>query len=80
MIQVCLASDVPPKTALNISSSLVYKQWGHFHSKTVVGFESCAVLPVVQELHFDPIVDVCLEDLVFVAIVGGDDGGKRTLS
>jgi hypothetical protein len=31
-------------------------------------------------LHFDPIVNVCLVDLVFVAMVGGDGGGKRSLS
>ncbi len=59
-------------------------QWGHFHSKTVVDFESCAILPVVEALHFDPIVNVCVEDkvafdLVFVAMVGGDGGGKKTL-
>jgi hypothetical protein len=53
---------------------------GTFPFKTVVGFESCAVLPVVEALHFDPIANVCLEDLVLVAMVGGDDGGKRTLS
>jgi hypothetical protein len=29
---------------------------GHFHPKTVVGFESCAVLPVVEALLFAPIV------------------------
>jgi hypothetical protein len=58
MIQVRLASEVPPKTALDISSLLVEEQWGHFHSKTVVGFESYAVLPVVEALHFDPIVNV----------------------
>jgi hypothetical protein len=79
MIQVCLASEVSPKTALDISSSLVKEQWGHFHSKTVIGVESSAVLPVVEALHFDPIVNVCVEDLVFVAMVGGDGGGKRTL-
>jgi hypothetical protein len=38
----------------------------------------------VEALHFDPIVNVCLEDyvafyLVFVAMVGGDGGGKRIL-
>ncbi len=38
------------------------EQWGHLHSKKVVGFESCAVLPVVEALLFAPIVNVCLED------------------
>jgi hypothetical protein len=38
----------------------------------------------VEALHFDPIVNVCLEDkvafdLVFVVMVGGDGGGKRAL-
>jgi hypothetical protein len=38
----------------------------------------------VEALHFNPIVNVCLEDLVafdlvFVAMVDGDGGGKRTL-
>jgi hypothetical protein len=33
----------------------------------------------VEALHFDPIVNICLEDLVFVAMVGGDGGGKRTI-
>jgi hypothetical protein len=50
----------------------------------VISFESCAILPVVEELSFAPIVNVCLEDwvafnLVFVAMVGGDGGGKRML-
>jgi hypothetical protein len=62
MIQVCLASTVSPKTALDISSSLVYEQWGHFHAKPVVSFESCAILSVVEALPFAPIVNVCLED------------------
>jgi hypothetical protein len=49
-----------------------------------VGFESCAGLLVVEALLFAPIVNVCLEDLaafdlVFVAMVGGDGGGKRML-
>jgi hypothetical protein len=60
--QVCLASVVSPKTAINIFSSFVKEQWGHFHSKKVVGFESCAILPVVEALLFAPIVNVCLED------------------
>jgi hypothetical protein len=51
---------------------------GHFHSKTVVGFESCAILPIVEALLFAPIVNVYIEDLVFVMMVGGDGGGKRT--
>ena len=39
------------------------------------------VLPVVEALLFAPIVNVCLVDLVafdlvFVAMVGGDSGGK----
>jgi hypothetical protein len=34
----------------------------------------------VEPLHFDPIVNVEIEDLVFVAMVGGDGGGERTLS
>jgi hypothetical protein len=34
----------------------------------------------VEALHFNPIVNVYLEDLVFVAMVGDDGGGKRTLS
>jgi hypothetical protein len=33
----------------------------------------------MEALHFNPIVNVCVEDLVFVAMVGGDDGGERTL-
>jgi hypothetical protein len=61
-IEVCLASAVSPKTAIDISSSFVKEQWGHFHSKKVLGFESCAVLPVVEALLFAPIVNVCLED------------------
>jgi hypothetical protein len=49
-----------------------------------VGFESCAVLLVVEALLFAPIANVCLEDLVafhlvFVAMMGGDGGGKRML-
>jgi hypothetical protein len=35
---------------------------GTFPSKKVVGFESCAILPVVEALFFAPIVNVCLED------------------
>ncbi len=31
------------------------------HSKKVIGFESCAILPVVEALLFAPIVNVCLE-------------------
>ncbi len=58
MIQVCLPSEVSPKTVLNISSELVKEQLGHFHSKTVVGFESCAVLPVVEAFILAPIVNV----------------------
>ncbi len=56
-----------------------------FPLQTYIGFESCAILPVVEALLFAPIVNVCLEDsvafdLVFVAMVGGDDCvGKRTL-
>jgi hypothetical protein len=46
----------------------------------VVGFESCDILPIVEALLFAPIVNVQIEDLVFVAIVGGDGGGKRTHS
>jgi hypothetical protein len=34
----------------------------------------------VEPLHFDLIVNVCLEDLVLVVMVGGDGGGERTLS
>ncbi len=34
----------------------------------------------MEALHFDPIFTICLEDLVFVAMVWGDGGGKRTLS
>ncbi len=34
----------------------------------------------MEALHFNPILNVCLEDLVFVAMVGGDGGGERTLS
>ncbi len=34
----------------------------------------------MEALHYNPIVNVCLVDLVFVAMVGGDGGGKRTLS
>jgi hypothetical protein len=34
----------------------------------------------VAPLHFDPIVNVqIVEDLLFVAMVGGDGGGERTL-
>jgi hypothetical protein len=62
MIQVFPASLVSPKTALNISSSFVEEQWEYFHSKPVVGFESCAMLPVVEALLFTPIVNVCLVD------------------
>ncbi len=63
MIQVCLASAVSPKTAIDMSSSFVKEQWGHFHSKKVVGpFESCAVLPEVEALLFALIVNNCLED------------------
>ncbi len=84
MIQARLDSVVSPKTAINVSSSFVKVQWGHFHSKKVVGFESCAVLPAVEALLFAPIVNVCLEDkvafnLVLVAMVGGDGGGERML-
>jgi hypothetical protein len=61
-MQVRLASAVPPKTAIDISSSFVREQWGHFHSFKVVSFESCAILPVVEALLFAPIVIVCLED------------------
>jgi hypothetical protein len=35
---------------------------GTFLFQKVVGFESCAVLPVVEALLFAPIVNVCLED------------------
>ncbi len=47
-----------------------------------MGFESWAVLPVVEAFLFAPIVNVGLEDqvafdLVFVAMVEGDDDGKR---
>ncbi len=59
---VRLASAVSQKAAINIPSSFVKEQWGHFHSKKVVGFETCAVLPVVEALLFAPIVNVCLED------------------
>ncbi len=45
-----------------------------------MGFESCAILPVVEALLFDPIVNVWIEDLVCVAMVGGDGGVERTLS
>jgi hypothetical protein len=34
----------------------------------------------VEALLFAPIVDVLIEDLVFVAMVGGDGGVERTLS
>ena len=44
----------------------------------VVGFESCAVLPIVEALLFAPIVNVKIEDSLFVAMVGGDGGGERT--
>ncbi len=57
-----LGGAVSPKTAIDISSSFVREKWGHFHSFKVVGFESCAVLPVVETLLFAPIVNVCLED------------------
>jgi hypothetical protein len=50
------------KKAIDISSSFVKEQWGHFHSKRGIGFESCAVLPVVEALPFAPIVNVCLQD------------------
>jgi hypothetical protein len=53
---------VSPKTAIAISSSFVREQWGHYHSFKVVGFESCAVLPVVEALLFALIVNVYLED------------------
>jgi hypothetical protein len=80
MIQVCLASEVSPKTALDISSELVQEQLGHFYSKMVVGCESCAILPIIEALLFALIVNVQIEDLMFVAMVGGDGGGKRTHS
>ncbi len=62
IIQVRLASAVSPKTAIDISSLFVMEQLGHFHSKKVVGFESCAVLPVVEALLFAPIVNIYLDD------------------
>jgi hypothetical protein len=57
-MQVCLASAVSPKTAIGISSSFVREQWERFHSFKVIGFESCAVLPVVEALLFAPIVNI----------------------
>jgi hypothetical protein len=67
MIQVCPASSVSPQTALNISSSFVYEQLEHFHSKPVIGFKSCAVffLSRLGGLQFG----VCCDG-------GGDGGGK----
>ncbi len=62
MIQVQQATAVSPKTAIDISSSFVREQWGHFHFKKGIGIESCAILPVVEALLFAPIVNVCLED------------------
>jgi hypothetical protein len=35
---------------------LICKGAGHFHSKKGVGFESCAVLPVVEALLFAPFI------------------------
>jgi hypothetical protein len=32
---------------IDISSSFVREQWGHFHSKKGIGFEACAILPVL---------------------------------
>jgi hypothetical protein len=37
-------------------------------------------LPVVEALPFATIFNVYIEDLVFVAMVGGDGGVKRTIS
>ena len=34
----------------------------------------------MEPLHFDPIVNSSIDNLVFVAMVGGDGGGERTLS
>ncbi len=52
MTQVCPPSSVSPKTSLDISSSFILEQWEHFHSKPVIGFDSCAMLPVVEALLF----------------------------
>jgi hypothetical protein len=57
---------------------------GTFPFKTVIGCDSCSILPVVEASSFDPIVNISLEDLVafdlvFVAMVGGDGDGERTL-
>ncbi len=51
-----------------------------FTFKTVVGFETSAVLLVVEALPFATIVNVYIEDSVFVAMVGGDGGVERTIS
>ena len=58
MTQVRPPSSVSLKTALNTSSSFVQEQWEHFHSKSIIGFDSCALLPVVEALLFAPIVNV----------------------
>jgi hypothetical protein len=60
---------------------LYRSNWDISVPKNGLGFESCAILPVVEALLFAPIVNVCLVDLVafdlvFVAMVGGDGGGK----
>jgi hypothetical protein len=54
---------------------------GNISIQNLSGFDSYALLPVVEALPFAPIVNVCLVDkvafvLVFVALVGGDGGGE----